>query len=198
MSKLIRFVIGFLAGHWMQILQLLPDVLIIAMIILLIRKRNLNKQRQELIVREQKGRRLVERISNPEYLKREGIEYGRSYPYKISDGGVPVPEDAEKNDRMIDLSVQSLMLTRDFLLPVSNGIMIGRAENNTISIDNPELAEHQCRIYMAGDQICVETLSNEPTVILRGSEHCLVGDTPVALLSSDVLLVGENRVTVRF
>lgn len=198
MIKLIHYLIRFVTGNPMLILQILSDIVLVILIILLIRERRRRKQRQELIVREQKSRMLIERISNPEYLKREGIEFGRSYPYKVRDGGAPLPEDAEKKDYMIDLSVQSQMLTRDFLLPVSEGIMIGRAKNNTICVDNPDFAEHQCRIFLEGNAICVESLSPKTTVILRGNNFHKVGESSVALRSSDILLIGENRVIVRF
>lgn len=199
MSSLIRMVIDFVMSHTFLILQLSLDLFLIVLLILMFRRRKAKKEREMLFFREQESRRLTKRISNPAYLEREGIQFGRSYPYKVHDGGVLPAEQGGTRDQMVEISLQSKMLTREFLLPVSDGILIGRGPNNTISIDNPDVVEHQCRIFRNGSQLCVESLSmDHPTELQRGARSIQVSGKPMALTVGDIICFGDNRLLLKF
>lgn len=198
MSNLIRAAIRLVAGHGVLILQVILDIYLVCMIIRLLRNQNKANNRKKQVMREEKSRRLVSRISNPEYLKRERITAVRSYPYKVRDGGAPLSDDYGNRDLIVDVSVQTQMLTRDYLLPVGNGILIGRAPTNTICIDDPDLAEHQCRLFILNKRLCVESLSRQETVIQRGYDLFRIERSPVELITSDILRVGENRVIISY
>ena len=101
MSSLIRMVIDFVMSHTFLILQLSLDLFLIVLLILTIRRRKAKKEREMLFFREQESRRLTKRISNPAYLEREGIQFGRSYPYKVHDGGALPAEQGGKEARRI-------------------------------------------------------------------------------------------------
>ena len=198
MSSIIRFLIHFVMTHTFLILQISIDLIFLAIMIMSIRRRKEDKEREMTLAREQKSRILTERISNPAYLEREGIEFGRSYPYKVHDGGVPPAEQGGTHDQVVNISLQSQMLTREFLLPVSDGILIVRGGNNTISIDNPDIPEHQCRIFRNGSQLCLESLCMEPTELIRGNRSIGVSGRPMALAGGDTICIGENRLIVQF
>ena len=199
MSSIIRFLIHFVMTHTFLILQLSIDLIFLAIMIMSIRRRKEDKEREMTLAREQKSRILTERISNPAYLEREGIQFGRSYPYKVHDGGVLPAEQGGTRDQMVEISLQSKMLTREFLLPVSDGILIGRGPNNTISIDNPDVVEHQCRIFRNGSQLCVESLSmDHPTELQRGARSIQVSGKPMALTGGDIICFGDNRLLLKF
>ena len=198
MSSLIRMVIDFVMSHTFLILQLSLDLFLIVLLILMFRRRKAKKEREMLFFREQESRRLTERISNPDYLEREGIEFSRSYPYQVHGGGSKPAEKEGPRDKVIGISLQSKMLTREFLLPVSDGILIGRGPNNTISIENPDVAEHQCRIFRSGGQLCVESLSMDPTELRRGTRSIQVSGRPMAITDGDVICFGDNRLVLKF
>ena len=198
MSSIIRMVISFVMSHTFLILQLSLDLFLLVLLILSVRRRKKKKEREMLFLREQESRRLTERISNPAYLEREGIKFSRSYPYKVSDGGMLPAEQGGKPDQTVSISLHSKMLVREFLLPVSDGILIGRGPNNTISIENPDVAEHQCRIFRSGGQLCVESLSMDPTELRRGTRSIQVSGRPMAITDGDVICFRDNRLVLKF
>lgn len=198
MSSLIRMLIHFVMSHTFLILRLSLDLFLIVLLILTIRRRRQRKDREMLFLRELESRRLTERISNPAYLKREGIEFSRSYPYNVHDGGALPAEQNGPLEQFVDISLQSRMLTREFLLPVSDGILIGSGSNNTISIENPGVAEHQCRIFRSGSQLCVESLSEDPTELRRGTRSVQVKDRPMALTGGDMIRFGDICLILKF
>ena len=106
MSSLIRMVIDFVMSHTFLILQLSLDLFLIVLLILTIRRRKAKKEREMLFFREQESRRLTKRISNPAYLEREGIQFGRSYPYKVHDGDALPAEQGGTRDQMVEISLQ--------------------------------------------------------------------------------------------
>ena len=198
MSSLIRFVIRFVTSHSFLILQLCLDLILIVLLIRVIKRRREAREREILLARERESRRLTERISNPAYLEREGIGTSRSYPYKVHDGGVqPAGQDAQP-DQVVAISLQSRMLTREFLLPVSDGILIGGDPNNTICIENPDVAQRQCRIFRSGGRLCLESLGPDPTELKRGNRSVQVGGRPVALTGGDTICFGDNRLVLKF
>ncbi len=198
MIEPIRSIIEFIRNYPYFVLRVLLDIALIALAVFLARRRKRRRMRQELMIREQKSRQLTERLSNPEYLEREDQEYGRSYPYQVRDEGIPPYQGEGEEDRQVDLAVQTQMLTRDFLLPVSNGIMIGRGANNTVCIDDPELAEHHCRIFRQNNLLCLEAVSPEPVFIERSETYYQLKDAPVELESGDIIYLGVSRIILKF
>lgn len=198
MSSIILLVIRFVMSHTFLIMRLSINIFLVVLLILKIRRRREEKDREMMVVREQESRRLTERISNPDYLEREGIEFSRSYPYQVHGGGSKPAEKEGPRDKVIGISLQSKMLTREFLLPVSDGILIGRGPNNTISIENPDVAEHQCRIYFIDRQLCVDSLDVDPIELLRGGRSIQVSGRPVAITGGDIICFGDNRLILKF
>ena len=198
MISLVRGLIRVILAHRIFFMSLAIDIIILVWVIYRARKNRKEKERQKLISKEIKTRHLIERISNPEYLKRQQLEYGRSYPYKVKDGGTPLDSAEMSRSHMVNLSVQTQMLTREYLVPVSDGIMIGRSANNTICVDDPDLSEHQCRIYFKDDMMCLESVSGASTVVRRGSQFIRVRANAIELQSEDIILIGENRIIVNF
>ena len=83
MIELFRKITEFIRTYPFFVLRLALDAVLIVSAVLLIRRRKRLRRRQEMMIREQKSRQLTQRLSNPEYLEREDMEYGRSYPYQV-------------------------------------------------------------------------------------------------------------------
>ncbi|MBQ1290281.1 MAG: FHA domain-containing protein [Lachnospiraceae bacterium] len=198
MIELFRKITEFIRTYPFFVLRLALDAVLIVSAVLLIRRRKRLRRRQELMIREQKSRQLTQRLSNPEYLEREDMEYGRSYPYQVRSEGIPPFAGEGEEDVEVGLAVQTQMLTRDYLLPVSDGIMIGRGANNTVCIDDPDLAEHHCRIFRLDDMLCLEAVAGQPAYIERSGSYHQLGEAPVELASGDIIYAGASRIILNF
>ena len=190
----IRAIFDFVCEYPYVVLRIAIDIVLVILAVIIVRRRKRLQRRQELMIREQKSRQLTQRLSNPEYLQREDMEHGRSYPYQIRDEGIPPISGEGEEDMQVELSVQTQMLTRDYLLPVADGIMIGRGANNTICIDDPELTEHHCRIFRQNNMLCLEAYFPEGAYIERSGQYYQLKDTAVELVQGDIIDFGVSRI----
>jgi hypothetical protein len=72
-------------------------------------------------------------------------------------------------------------------------LTIGRADSNTFAIpDNVQLSSVHCRIYLSGEQLCVEDLNSTNGTYLNGSKVL----RPMPLELNDILLLGSLELRV--
>lgn len=162
-----------------------------------IKKKNKNREIEQATKDKMRDENLNQLILNRTGEKAKG----RSNPYEVNyenagsqdmDKRNTVSSNRE-NQVMVQLTENTELSTRKFVLDPQDGIQIGSAlTGNDIVLTNSEIADYQCGIFAVSDRVYIKSLSNSVrTIIKRHKEQAIVDDRGIRLLTGDRIIIGK-------
>lgn len=109
-----------------------------------------------------------------------------------------------ENERLIERNRMIVRLTVsgrkncDYILSPEKHILIGKAPGmNEIILDNENIAQQQCDIFLYNDRVYIKNLYPAiPVVLRRGSSQMTLGQQAVRVITGDWIQIGGSRITV--
>jgi len=183
---------------------LLIGILAAALMLLIlwwVKKKIKKKSRSREIEQAAKDRVRDEKL-NQMILNQVGEKAkGRSKPYEVN-YEYASSQDIDKRNKnqknienqiMVQLTENTELSTRKFVLNPKDGIRIGSAMvGNDIVLVNSEMADYQCEIFAVSDKIYIKSLSDiVRTIIKRYKEQAIIDGKGVRLLTGDRIVIGK-------
>lgn len=129
-------------------------------------------------------------------VKEECLNYSLKNPY-LRGSGLAAP-----NSRKIMLYVKLVKAGEKggFVFDPEDEIVFGRQkENVSVYINEAVVSTRHCRIYLDGDELCLEDMgsSNGTGLIRKRKEYALSAGSPVVLAENDMIHVGSRYFQIR-
>lgn len=177
------------------ILLIAAAVVIVAVALYIwLKRRKLRKQFREISQLKQRDEALNEALRNPQMDTHPADTRG---PIEITWDDKAVRKRGAGAALMIELVELYTYSRRKYVFRADRPVTIGSAKDNQLELCRAGVAPQHCDIRMNGKQLCVRSLAEARTVLIRGKESVLVAADGVYLNSGDRIQLGEAEIQFR-
>lgn len=196
MNRFLEKVIIWVEANPINFLLIIIEILAIYYIVIQLRDRKNKKKLEELERMNAKRERLKEELTNPGWQEREEKDNSKYLPYETEFHAFENEEAA--SGYKIDLEIRGPLALEKYLVNVGDGIVLGSADDCSISLNDPDVAYHHCSIGQDESGLYIKRLDKSfITVIERGRNFLKLQDAPVRLNEKDRINIGGSVIVIK-
>lgn len=197
MNRLLESLIIWIEANPFNFLLIIIEILAVYYMALQIIDRREKNKLDEIERMNAKKERLKEELTNPRWQEREGNDDSKYLPYETEFHELENEEIAAPGYK-IELEIRGPLALEKYMVNVGNGIVIGSADDCSISLSDLDVAYHHCRIGQDEAGLYIKRLDESYiTVIERGRNFFKLQDAPVRLNEKDRINLGGSLISIK-
>lgn len=197
MNKFLENFIIWIEANPVNFLLIIIEIVAIYYIVLQLKVRKEKNKLKELERMNAKRERLKEELTNPRWQEREEKNDSKYLPYETEFHDFE-HEEAVVSGYKVDIEIRGPLALEKYLVNVGDGIVFGSADDCSISLNDPDVAYHHCRICQDESGLYIKQLDKSfITVIERGRNFLKLQDAPVRLDEKDRINIGGSVIVIK-
>ena len=120
-------------------------------------------------------------------------------PYEVNFHEETVKNEGSKDNIAIQIVEKGKLSTRKYVIFVSDMITLGKGEQNTVVINDLNIAKEQCRIFKHNEELYIQNLDDSYSVNIQRKRNVMqLASGAVKLMDGDMIGLGETTLEIYF